>query len=432
MKRRFLAASVIATPIIILCCFLSFDKFSDRKTTDSQTVTETISIADDSEDEIAIDDQSADIKNVENGTNSEEDPNVESPGYVYISDEDPYVGAVDTVETDAEDPYIGPYVTDNMYGIFENQIDIYNSVALNQFLGEKHITIDDINEAVDNNANLDDQWKDIIKEFAGRIISEYPEVDMRLFYENVKRLEIEYNSKEHFQEKGEDAYYNYEEGVIHVQENIDFINDSYNLMMIRHEIGHMISLGILKGKSGKKIVCITKNGGYGEYLTEAIDVYISSKPYEQEYDFTDCGYSINANELEAVIDAIPDFDISVLANRDVYEIADYLDEINPNPVSASEFISLMDQQTIDYYDTSNNEEVQKDFSDIYRYIANTYVNHVLNENMSREEIQQVSDDIKEDLGKSINYYYLYKCDGYEEIDKVFDEFYNENQMVEGN
>ena len=29
-------------------------------------------------------------------------------------------------------------------------------------------------------------------------------------------------------------------------------------------------------------------------------------------------------------------------------------------------------------------------------------NHVLNKNMSREEIQQVSDDIKEDLGKSIN------------------------------
>ena len=349
---------------------------------------------------------------------------IEDNRHIIVLDEDPYVGPAitDDIYEDFEDeaPYITPTDTNDMYGVFENQIDIYNSAALNEFLGTKHIVIDDIKEAVDNNNNLDSWWKDTVKDFAERITNEYPEIDMRLFYENCKRLTIEYDPYESLG-GGEDnrlAFYDCEDGSIHVQEDINY-ESTYNLMIIRHELGHMISLGIIKRDPDKKIVCITNNGDYGFFLREAIDVIISSRPYEEEYYSTDFGYGTIANELEAVIVAIPDFDISVLANQDVYNIADYLQDVNPNSVSASRFITLMEHQAAEYYGTDKDESVPEDYTDIYRYIANTYVNHVLNDNMSSEEIQLIRDSLYHTLTKNL---YSYQLVGTEEIDNVFNEY----------
>ncbi len=372
----------------------------------SQTVTEAISIVEDGKDEeeTGIDAQLSDT---------------DRKKHIVILDEEPYIDPGfmdDTPET--------PRFTDDMYNWFPDQVDIYDSRALNFFLGARNITLEDIIEVVDNNNNLDSRWKDIIKDFAEKVISEYPEIDMRLFYENCKRLTIEYDPYEALAGSSEDsrsAIYNYEHGVIHVEENIDFDNQ-YNLIVIRHELGHMISLGILKRDRGRKLVCLTNNGDYGMYFREAVAVIISSKPFEKEYYYTDFGYSIIANELELIVNAIPDFDISVLANQDIYNIAGYLGYVNYNSVPASRLIELMDLQTKDYYDMPSDEPLPEDYTEIYRYIANTYVNHVLNKNMSSEEVQQISDDIKAKLHKNVTY--SFELAGIEEIDRVFNEYMN--------
>ncbi len=399
MKKNAMTLLLVSIILITAGCG---DK--GESNTNSQTVTEAIAAEEDGKYEEDADAQSSDSENNE---------------HIIILEEDPY-----TEPTVADDTSETAVVTDDMYGEFDGQIDIYNSIALNKFLGDKYVTIDDINEVIDSNTNIDSRWKDIIKDFAERIISEYPEIDMRLFYENCKRLAIEYDPYESLggAEDKRLAFYNYEDGIIHVQESIDY-DSPYNLMIIRHELGHMISLGIIKSDTNKKIVCVTNFSDYGVYLREAIDVIISSKPYEKEYNFTDFGYSIIANELEVVLNAIPDFDISVLANQDVYNIAGYLQDVNYNSVSASRFISLMDQQTIDYYDFASDEPLQQDYKDIYRYIANTYVNHVLNKNMSSEEVQQISDTIKENLSKNLDH--SFELDGIEEIDRIFNEYLSE-------
>ena len=187
----------------------------------------------------------------------------------------------------------------------------------------------------------------------------------------------------------------------------------------------MISLGILK-QDGKKIVCITKNGGYGEYLQEAIDVILSSTPYEDEYNFTDFGYGINANELEAITSVIPGFDYSVLANQDVYNIADYLDIVNPNEISASRFIDLMDMQTIAYYNATSIQSDSVEFKDIYTYIANTYINYVLTPDMSYDEIMNEKNNLIQNLQQNLGY--TVGITYYEELDNVFNNYMVENNI----
>lgn len=324
--------------------------------------------------------------------------------------------------------YVKPTtVTSDMYGVYENQIDIYNSLALNQFLGEKTITLNDINQAVDDNVNLNDDLKGIIKEFASTMMKTYPDVDMRLFYENVKRLNMVYETDESIKEHGSMmAWFNYEFGEIHVNQNINLNTGSYDLMVLRHEIGHMMSLGILN-QDGKKIVCLTKNGGYGEYLQEAIDVIVTSNPYEDEYNFTDFGYGINANELESVINVIPGFDYSVLVNQDVYNIADYLNTVNPNSISASRFIDLMDMQTIAYYNAQFIQSDSNEFKDIYTYIANTYINYVITPDMTYDEIMSEKEELVKKLNENLNY--TYGIVDYAELDNVFNNYMIENNIV---
>ena len=257
-------------------------------------------------------------------------------------------------------------------------------------------------------------------------MSTYPSIDMRLFYENVKRLSVVYETQEAIDNHGDMiAWFNYEYGQIHVNENINLSPSSYDLMVLRHEICHMISLGFLY-ENDQKIVCITKNGGYGEYLQEAIDVYLSSEPYENEYNFTDFGYGVSANELEVIVEAIPNFDISVLANQDVYNIASYLDKVNPNDVSASRLIDLMDMQTIAFYNMNNLQVENTEFKDLYRYIANTYLNYVVTPDMSAEEIENIKNNLVNELNRNLGY--SVNVTYYDEITNTFNDYMEKNNI----
>ena len=394
---------VCASGAILALSSALYIGLQNQKVFTSDNVPEVISISDNYEAEELKQDINEDNATVEITINNEEATvNISTP----VVEDNTYVES--------------KVVTDDMYGIYGNQIDIYDSTALNKFLGEKNITLNDINEVVDNNTNLNDDLKIIIKDFAQKFKETYPSIDMRLFYENVKKINVIYETEESIKEHGDRAaWFNYDLGEIHVNENIDLSKGSNDLMVLRHEICHMVSLGVIY-QDDKKIMAITNNGGYGEYLLEAIDVILSTEPFKDEYEFDDFGYEASANELNAIIKAIPDFDYSVLANQDVYNIAAYLDSVIPNDINASRFIDLLDMQTIAYYNMSSIRMESSEFKDLYRYIANTYINYVITPDMSYDEIIEVKTNLINQLNKNLKY--PYGITYYDEIDNVFNEY----------
>jgi hypothetical protein len=259
------------------------------------------------------------------------------------------------------------------------------------------------------------------------MIKTYPGIDMRLFYENVKRVQIVYETDESIAEHGDmAAWFDPKDITIHINENIDLTPGSEDSMILMHEAGHMASLGIITADNGKTIVAITNDNAYGMGLREAIDVILTSTPFKDEYEFDDFGYPLYTNELEAIIEVIPNFDFTVLVNQDVYNIAAYLDQINPTSIPASRAIELMDMQNISYYNTAVKSEKDQ-YDDIYRYIGETYYNYVLKPDMSYEEIQEISYNLKEKLNDNVGYTDLTE---YDEIDKIFDQYMIDNNIIQ--
>jgi len=422
-KNRFVfTASVLAATSIIAASHFLFNELEQQGQLDNTQVTQVISVSDDYEkDNELVEHTPVTYKNEEFTTTT-------APTIVSSTiDNEEYTVPV-------YDGYIPNYtpktyttVTDDMYREFETEIDIYHSYALNKFLGEKHITLEDIKEVVNQNDSIKPEIKNEIIRLADAMIKTYPGIDMRLFYENVKRVQIVYETDESIAEHGDmAAWFDPKDITIHINENIDLTRGSEDEMILMHEGGHMASLGIIEADNGKTIVAITNDNAYGMGLREAIDVILTSTPFKDEYAFDDFGYPLYTNELEAIIEVIPNFDFTVLVNQDVYNIAAYLDQINPTSIPASRAIELMDMQNISYYNTAVKSEKDQ-YDDIYRYIGETYYNYVLTPDMSYEEIQEISYNLKEKLNDNVGYTDLTE---YDEIDKIFDQYMIDNNIIQ--
>ena len=296
-------------------------------------------------------------------------------------------------------------ITDDMYYVYDNniEIDIYNSRALNKFLGEKQITLEDITDAVNSNSKIKNDLKPVIIDFAKQIMETYPNVDMRLFYENINRIDFKYETQEEINKHGGQlAWYDWYERAIHINENIDLSPGSYDLMVLRHELCHVISLGRFYTDNGKIIRELIKDGNYGTYIQEAVAVLISTYPFEDEYNFTDLGYGPLGNQMRAVAEAIPNFDMSIVANQNVYAMEKYFDANIDSDIDARRFFDILESETIIYYNIGYVQMNSNDVDSGYKYIADAYKQNVLRPDMSYDEIMEIQNNLVELLKRDSN------------------------------
>ena len=395
-------ASVLAATSIISCSYALYNELKANNQLINSNVEEVVSVADE------IIDQKDNTETIVH-----EEPEESSN---FIKTETP-----PTEETFEE-------VKDEWYDIAPNEIDvtIYNSKALNKFLGPKHVTIDDVKEAINSNTNIDKDLKEVFIDFAEQIMETYPTVDMRLFYENAKRVKVIYEPQEVIDEHGGQlAWYNWREMAIHVNEYSKFKPGSYDLMIIRHELCHMISNSILMGDNFENITVTIKDENYGTYIQEASAVALSAYPFEEEYYFSDLGYGIIANEFRAIIESDPNFDIGVIANQNVYGIADYFDKMFKSDIDARTLFDLMEAQTIGYYNLGYIQVDENDIAKIYKYVADVYKKNVLNPNMTYMEIMDIQNDLIYKLNDNIT-----PDSGYTRTDVIEDEF--RQYMIDNN
>lgn len=105
---------------------------------------------------------------------------------------------------------------------------------LDSVLGYTSVTKEQIIEAVSNNSNLTDYYKTIIYNLINRVYEEYPNIDLRVFYENVKTLEIREIPTEEFHEE----YNNYSVANYDSVRNCINLSSNINLKTIYHELVH--------------------------------------------------------------------------------------------------------------------------------------------------------------------------------------------------
>ena len=414
-KYKFVASVLIASSIIT-CSGALYKELVNQNQLDNTKVQEYISVADDYEkplDETVVEDlekpQDIDIESV-------------------IATPTPIVS--DSTAEYNQSPHKSKQVTPDMYEQIGDTVYIYDSIALNKFLGEKEVTLQDIISTINNNENIPNQIKPLVIDFAEKEMKTYPNLDMRLFYENMKNIKFKYLTQEEINRHGTvPAWYDWAEMAIYVNENIDLSPGSYDLIIFRHELCHTISLAEMTAKDGTKLSITIKDGNYGTYIQEAVAVLLSKGPFVNEYADDDLGYGLIANEFEALTSLIPECDISILANKNINTIEEYFDKNIQTGITAQRLFDLMEQQIIEYYNMGYIHTKGDDYREIYRYIARAYIDNRLNPNMSAEEINNIKDELIYNLNKHVtmdeNLIYT------DEIETEFNKYMNENNISHG-
>lgn len=82
--------------------------------------------------------------------------------------------------------------------VVKESVIINDIKDLNQYLGYKRVTKELVLNAINNNPNLNTKYKRIAKNLLNAIIEKYPNTDLRIFYENIKTMEIKEYTIEEF------------------------------------------------------------------------------------------------------------------------------------------------------------------------------------------------------------------------------------------
>ena len=126
--------------------------------------------------------------------------------------------------------YVTPTNTNYEYKTFTNTAD------LDEILGYTSVSREEIMEAINNNPNLSEDYKILVRNLVNKYLEVVPNADLRIFYENIKTLKIievpEEKVQEVIEENAVGSYNSYENQIS--------LKDEISLETIYHELAHVI------------------------------------------------------------------------------------------------------------------------------------------------------------------------------------------------
>lgn len=279
---------------------------------------------------------------------------------------------------------------------YSRYIRIYDTKYLDTVLNYQSVSLSQINEVVDQNNNIPNNYKELIKEFANRNIRNHPDVDIRVFYENLKTLEIVECDKDDLvvQCLSFDASgcYKVSENKIYVLKNNIYEEGTWEFQVIYHELCHMMRNANWQTED-KEIRVRSSDQVANEIITdEALNsLYaVSLLNYEED----DIAYQLQSNYFRIMIDCLDNYTISDYMKHSTSYLAQQLDKQNNDDNYATVLFKAIEMQYNDYHDDSIEIE-QSEFYQIYDYISNMYYKKHIVEGMSKEEVQAVNDELIE-------------------------------------
>ncbi len=342
---------------------------------------------------------------------------------VYENEEEYEVQEIEVAESlvDLSNGYQMPTTWEGTSGRFdekqvehysEHQTIIKDTTALNKYLGYKDVSYDKIEQAINENYSIPAEYKPIIKDFAKEMMDYYPGIEMRIFYENIKKMEIKYvedsQDQAEAQIEGVEAWYNYCQNNLYVSKKLNLVEGSHDMIVFRHELGHALNTARIFSKD-QILMCSLETLNYGHYIQEGANVMVTAYPFESRYGNQNLGLPLVSNELRVILEATPGFDPRQLVSQNIEYLEDFLDENNQCEISAQQLFDLMEIQSTEYYDGrfKGNKE---DYAKIYKYIADVYIANVFNDSMSEDEINAYRNYLATMLTKDLSSAELVRTD----------------------
>lgn len=268
---------------------------------------------------------------------------------------------------------------------------IYDHSKLDDAFGYKQneITYDTIKNTIKNNSSIPEKFKQIYLELANDLQAQYPNMDLRVWYENLKSMKIlevdEMTMKLKAISATAYACYRKDENTIYTVKDYDYVKGTWDYQVIIHEMCHPIRSGFIKKGDNEIRVQFENKSGEGVIIGEALNSLFSLRSYDQ--DEKDIAYQLQSNMIEIIVDCLDHYTYQDFVEHNITYLENEMNKQN-NDNKAVEVLALMNLQYKDYHD----EEIsvpQSQFYKLYDYIAKMYYQKNIHAGMSYQEAEAV-------------------------------------------
>ena len=271
---------------------------------------------------------------------------------------------------------------------------VLDSSRLDEVLGypKEDITYKKIKETINSNSSIPKKFKTMYIDLANNLQREYPNMDLRVWYENLKTMKVleveEMEMKVKAVSATAYACYRKDENTIYTVKDYKYEPGTWEYQVIMHEMAHPIRSGFIK-KNGEEIrVQFTDKSGDGVIIEEALNSLLALRSYDKSE--RDIAYQLQSNMVEMMVESLDNYTYQDFVEHNITYFENELNKQNGDD-KAIEMLALINLQYKDYHD-KNMEVEQKNFYPLYDYIAKMYYRKKINPNMSYDTAKKIRDE----------------------------------------
>lgn len=302
-------------------------------------------------------------------------------------------------------------------------INIYDSNGLDTHFNntKKDVTYDMIRTVISNNTNIPTHMKQVFYDMADNLEKKYPDLDLRIWYQNLKTLKIvECETKFDLSiaaiSINAEACYKRNENTIYTLKGYEYVPFTWEYQILTHEIGHTMRLANINEDNKTIKTNFTNSSGNIVIVEETLNSLFTLRLYDENE--MDIAYQLQSNMMELMVSSMNNYSYQDYIEHNITYFEDKLNEHNQND-KAIEMLHLMNLQYKDFHDKKIDVQ-QEQYYPLYDYIAKMYYDANIHKGMSQEEMEEVRDnfiykltyDVPEEYNidiEHINEYFLSYC-----------------------
>ena len=278
-----------------------------------------------------------------------------------------------------------------------NYTYVYDMDYIDKVINFEPKTEQEFIEVINNNKDISDHFRPLLLEYVHKVFEKYPNVELRPFYQNLKRLKVVECTDEELLKHTHfiDSYgcYVRTENTIYVQKDHEYKPGTWDYQVIFHELSHCLRTSDYKDENNRHIKIQSEGLNYWDVInTEALNSLFTVDLFD--YEERDIAYQLQSNYHDIMIECMDNYDLSDYVNHSLSYYAQQLDEFNGDDNYATTILSLIEAQYNDFHSYRTHAE-QSEFYPIYDYISNMYFKTHINPSMSYEKAKQLTDQLIE-------------------------------------
>lgn len=286
----------------------------------------------------------------------------------------------------------------------DTYIRLNNNQIFDEVFGRDNLTLDELYDVIDKNKSITKEYNAFFKQYFKELTEYYPGLELRVFAYNLKDVKMEFMDEYDIHDKigpSGSAMYDYDNNIIILQKDLDYQNNMWDLICLRHEIAHMRNhFKLEKGDytySYRFWIFWGAEGSVGAMTDEALTVLFSTEPYLSDYKEAgqlNMGYPLLSNELRVILDAI-DYSPMDSVSHNLYYLEDRMNDVMGDD-EAHDIIKIIDRQQSENVDQKILQD-DPEYNQLYTYITKLYLKKYVKEGMDYNGIMDLEEALKREL-----------------------------------